>query len=159
MLSAVEPHTQALATIATGGPDFDELASSVVEAGLVREGVTVEQVAATLRGAFRAAHRSAETHDDDTAALSFPPCSAAPTGGYAVTLTMVNFLRKMCQEMQDRENKLRPSPELLQLVATAGYEAALGASMQAGYQQAMREFQRTGDVPQTGMWHSTRILG
>jgi len=40
----------------------------------------VEQIGATMRAGYKAKHRSAEAHGNDTAVINFPPNPAVPTG-------------------------------------------------------------------------------
>lgn len=134
----------------TGAPDFNKLATHVVEAGHTKDGVTVEQVAASMKEGFRQEHRVAETHGNDAAVVSFPPWPAAPTGGLRVSRTLLEHLQIMEKHMQAKESRHQPSPELLQQVATAGYAAALAAARQDAYEQGLRDRTATAG-PSTGV--------
>jgi hypothetical protein len=67
-----------------GAPNFEELASFVVQAGQALPDVSVEQIGATMRAGYKAKHRSAEAHGNDTAVINFPFNPAVPTGAPAL---------------------------------------------------------------------------
>jgi hypothetical protein len=67
-----------------GALNFGKLASFVVQASQALPDVSVEQIGATMRAGYKAKHRSAEAHGNDTAVINSPPNPAVPTGAPAL---------------------------------------------------------------------------
>jgi len=101
-----------------------------------------------MREDYRAAHRAQDTHDADTSVVTFPfPLpDTVPTGGAQPCKELLGYLDKLRKKMDaQRAYELQcATPELMRLVATEGFCAALAAADQAGFLRGCRQTQQAG---------------
>uniref|UniRef100_A0A7S3VJ97 Uncharacterized protein n=1 Tax=Dunaliella tertiolecta TaxID=3047 RepID=A0A7S3VJ97_DUNTE len=122
-------------------PNFEEMATAVLEKGQAKEGVTQEQLASTMRDACKGMYQGKhDAHGSDVSVVNFPLSNGAPIGFGVVNKEVVQQVERFTKVMgdQSRQQAHPVSAEVLQKVTTQGYAAALSAAMEDGYRRGLR---------------------